>query len=387
MVHEAVDDGVHSQRVRMKKFSVVQRHKSRGIKTWYGRIYDVDTGSVQYVSLGVEKKKDAVAWRDRMISDQLNGRSLARRNVSISEAIESFLKTVSGSRLTFYNYKCALYRLERWLCEKGVKDVDGITPIYASEFVSGLSEWTASTRKKRLTIIRIWSKWVIEMYEPNWKKDPFKSVKVKGGKSRPRDFWTIGQVEDIIAATENPKCKLMYAFMAFAGLRFHEFRKLTLDDIFEDNGEVKEKVRIEGKGGKVAFVPVCERLKKQILNTYNPNQNNTQFLEFWSTAKGKKIPIHTTTNYTSNKDLQELFSQNPNLASFGGKVHLHRFRHSFVSNLVRAGCNIRCVADLARHENVMITYNTYAHLLPSDTEKALEIFSQKNNKEVLSENN
>lgn len=372
----------------MKKFSVVQRHKSRGIKTWYGRIYDVDTGSVQYVSLGVEKKKDAVAWRDRMISDQLNGRSLARRNVSISEAIESFLKTVCNSRLTFYNYKCALSRLERWLCEKGVKDVDGITPIHASEFVSGLSEWTASTRKKRLTIIRIWSKWVIEMYEPNWKKDPFQSIKVKGCKSRPRDFWTIGQVEDIIAATDKPKSKLMYAFMAFAGLRFHEFRKLTLDDIFEDSGEVKEKVRIEGKGGKVAFVPVCERLKKQILNTYNPNQNNTQFLEFWSTAKGKKIPIHTTTNYTSNKDLQELFSQNPNLASFGGKVHLHRFRHSFISNLIRANCcSIRCVAELARHENVMITLNTYSHLLPSDKKKALEIFSQDTNKEVLSENN
>ena len=52
----------------MKRYSVVQRHKSRGIRTWYGRIFDMDDGSVQYVSLGVEKKKEALAWRDRIIT-------------------------------------------------------------------------------------------------------------------------------------------------------------------------------------------------------------------------------------------------------------------------------------------------------------------------------
>ena len=69
------------------------------------------------------------------------------------------------------------------------------------------------------------------------------------------------------------------------------------------------------------------------------------------------------------------------MASFGGKVHLHRFRHSFISNLIRANaCSVRCVAELARHDNVMITLNTYSHLLPSDKEQALEIFTRKDDK-------
>lgn len=44
----------------MKRYSIVQRHKSRGIKTWYGRI--ADGPLVRYVSLGVTRKADAMEW-------------------------------------------------------------------------------------------------------------------------------------------------------------------------------------------------------------------------------------------------------------------------------------------------------------------------------------
>ena len=373
----------------MKKFSVVQRHKSRGIKTWYGRTYDTDTGAVQYVSLGVEKKKDAMAWRDRMIGEQLSGRTVSVVDISIAGSIEAFLKTVDGSRITYANYKCALRMIEEFMRERGILNMSGITPIAVSEFFSSsaIARNKASTRKKRLTIYKTWAKWVIEMYEPEWKRNPFTSVKINGDRSKPRDFWTIEQVEEIIDAAEDAKTKLVYALMAFAGMRFHEVRKLTLNDLFDVEGNIRKKLKIDGKGGKVAFVPICERLKKQILSTYNPYQNKTKFLEFLSIAKGKKLHILTSNNSKSNGTLQEIFSQNPNLASFGGGVHLHRFRHSFISNLIRAGCNIRCVAELARHENATITLKYYAHLLPSDTEKALEIFSQAKTKEVESENN
>ena len=65
---------------------------------------------------------------------------------------------------------------------------------------------------------------------------------------------------------------------------------------------------------------------------------------------------------------------------------MHRFRHSFISNLIRANCcSIRCVAELARHENVNITLNTYSHLLQSDKDEALEIFTRKDKNQGGSE--
>ena len=260
-----------------------------------------------------------------------------------------------------------------------------VTNLCVTTFLSDMSEWKASTKRKRLTIYRTWAKWCMDMYEPGWKKNPFLTVKVKGERSKPRDFWTIPQVEAIIAATPDPMRRLMYAFMAFAGLRFSEFNGLTLDDIFEEDGTVRKRLRICGKGGKVAFVPICTRLREQIILTYNNPQiihPHPNFSEFWGAAKLLKIPLQYSNNQTQNRLLKSLISSNSILASFGGEVHLHRFRHSFISNLIRENkCSIRCVAELARHENVNITLQYYAHLLQSDKDEALEIFTRQQNQD------
>ena len=49
----------------------------------------------------------------------------------------------------------------------------------------------------------------------------------------------------------------------------------------------------------------------------------------------------------------------------------HKFRHSFISNLIRSGINVRAVQQLARHESVDITLNTYSHLLQNDLADAV----------------
>jgi len=54
-------------------------------------------------------------------------------------------------------------------------------------------------------------------------------------------------------------------------------------------------------------------------------------------------------------------------------AYYHRFRHSFASNLLRAGRSIKAVQLLMRHENVTLTLNIYGHLLPSDLEEAAEL--------------
>jgi integrase len=56
---------------------------------------------------------------------------------------------------------------------------------------------------------------------------------------------------------------------------------------------------------------------------------------------------------------------------FPGKAHAHRFRHSFGSNLIRAGVNIKIVQTLMRHESITLTLDTYGHILDTDCEKAI----------------
>ena len=59
-------------------------------------------------------------------------------------------------------------------------------------------------------------------------------------------------------------------------------------------------------------------------------------------------------------------------SKFEGVITHHRFRHSFASNLIRSGVNIKVVQQLMRHESIQITLNTYSHLLDYDLSDAIE---------------
>ena len=49
----------------------------------------------------------------------------------------------------------------------------------------------------------------------------------------------------------------------------------------------------------------------------------------------------------------------------------HKFRHSFASNLIRSGVNVKAVQQLMRHESIDITLNTYSHLMQDDLKNAI----------------
>lgn len=107
-------------------------------------------------------------------------------------------------------------------------------------------------------------------------------------------------------------------------------------------------IHLVGKGDKMAKVPVSTRLRAE-LERY-----------------GKPLP-HIRSLSSSVK----VAARNSGI-EFQGEATNHRFRHSFASNLIRAGADIKSVQLLMRHENVEITLNTYSHLLGADLEKAVD---------------
>ena len=60
-------------------------------------------------------------------------------------------------------------------------------------------------------------------------------------------------------------------------------------------------------------------------------------------------------------------------AGIDGHNHLHKFRHSFASNLLRNGGNIIAVSKLMRHATPSMTLNVYSHVLPDDLGETLKL--------------
>ena len=62
-------------------------------------------------------------------------------------------------------------------------------------------------------------------------------------------------------------------------------------------------------------------------------------------------------------------------------MHCHDLRHSAATILLTMGINVKVIQELLGHSNVSITLDTYAHLLPSMQEGAVnmwdELFKEK----------
>lgn len=56
-------------------------------------------------------------------------------------------------------------------------------------------------------------------------------------------------------------------------------------------------------------------------------------------------------------------------------MRFHDLRHSAATLLLAMGVHVKVVQELLGHSNVLITLNTYSHVLPSLHEKAMDELS------------
>lgn len=331
----------------MPTYSILQRYKSRNNKTWYGRIND--GGVIKYISLKTKRKADAVAWLDAKNAARFFPELVAKnqnKDLEINKVLIEFMaqkeKTL-GSAGSFTMYTNVMNVITRYCKESGLSNMAQWTPKNAQGFSNWLTTNDYSPRVTRQFVGMASQvfKWASRNYSLNV-RNPFEGVEKPKLVKRVTEFWTPEEIDRILDNAPSPGLRLEWAFMAFAGLRRHEANKVAAADIKEGQ------LRVIGKGNKEAFLPVSERLAKEI-----------------ERAGGV---IHSASNdYTKLCNLKKAANE----AGASGKANPHKFRHSFASNLFRAGVGVKYVQNLMRHENVEITLNTYGHLLQEDLNPAV----------------
>ena len=136
------------------------------------------------------------------------------------------------------------------------------------------------------------------------------------------------------------------------GLRKGELFNLRWSDL---DFETKQITVRKAKGRRFRSVPM-NRSASEILLTHPRH----------------KISAHIFHNPDGSpwKDIQGSF--NAALARAGlPRIRIHDLRHSFVSNLVMAGVDLRTVQELAGHRSISTTIK-YAHLAPRRLSAAVE---------------
>jgi len=323
--------------------TLVQKNKSKGIMTWSARVPDPrKKNCVHYFSLGTTSKSEAKQiMQERLkagdfdLKDEAETMTLGEAAIKF-EQYERAKGTKAWSIVTYMNSVRALSKLfNRKVCELTTKEINEAFV----EATAGNSSTTYRNKKVNLTTFFNYMVDVLEILPQSPIKKAIPKRKIK---KKLRDFWTKEQIDRIIANAPNPRTRLLWSFMAFAGLRVSEAKAMRPEKIYEG------KIHVIGKGDKPAEIPVCPRLQREI-ERYE-GEWNFRYSSYMLKRKAKEaIP-----------------------EGFPGEAHAHRFRHSFGSNLVRENVNVKIVQTLMRHENITMTLDIYGHILDTDSEAALK---------------
>lgn len=337
----------------MKRYSISQRKKSRGNLTWYGRTYENGV-LVSEVSLATKRKSDALLWLDSMNAAKFlpeNMFKIEEKDMDLQDAVRKFVHVKESEKgpdsATARAYRSRMTSWQYWCALNGIRSLRAFSREKAVEYASETAAMDSpKTAHEKIRLLRQFTDWAAETFEiSDW--TPMKTVKAPKQVKRSKSFWKPEEIDAILDKAPDREFRLFWALMAFAGLRHAEACAFGKSSIVEG------KIKVIGKGDKEAYVPIGDRLKKE-LSMVKVSDGMFDTVRF--SKPDRCMPkLRTAVRMAGMEDAD---------------ATNHKFRHSFASNLIRAGVNVKAVQQLMRHENIQVTLDTYSHLLKEDLKDA-----------------
>ena len=135
-----------------------------------------------------------------------------------------------------------------------------------------------------------------------------------------------------------------------SGVRLGELCRIRLKDI-RDN-----EITVRGKGDKERIAFIDPRAKEYI----------DQYLRI-RPSKGEFLFDSVKCDRMSSSCVQQMLRQTA--LNAGLSASAHTMRHSFATNLLQSGCNLRYIQELLGHADISTT-QIYTHASPSDAKSA-----------------
>lgn len=322
-----------------KNVTVVQRHRNEGSAVWYARVRDVATGKVRYVSLRTTRRTEAQLLAADMLRDGDFEDSDGAR-MTLRKGIDSYLghlRNKGTSEASVETYLQIFRKFPEFMDAR----ISEISPERLSAaFVDRFGETSPGYYNSARTAVKSLFKYFVDILEivP---RNPMRKLPKRKGVRKERKFWTMEQIRQILDASRDERFRLLWAFMAYQGLRIHEALKMRPEDIRDG------RLHVVGKGGKYAALP----LSPPMLGELDRAGWTWDFSGISQKMCRKRVII------AAKSALGD---------AYDGEATNHRFRHSFASNLVRAGVNIKAVQLLMRHATITMTLDIYSHLMDGD---------------------
>lgn len=207
-----------------------------------------------------------------------------------------------------------------------------------------------------------------DLPNPMVKVEPIRNLERK----KEMSIWTPLEFENFLKVVDDYSYKLFFRFLYISGCRKGEGLALSYDDIDLEKGTVKIDKSITRKGKQRPFEVTTTKNKYSDRTLVMPIEFIQELLKQQEIQKGNFV-FGGEKPFADNT-LTRKFNNWCSLANVP-KIRIHDLRHSSASFLISKGISVVAVSRRLGHASISQTLDTYSHLMPSDTSKIVEVFT------------
>lgn len=285
----------------------------------------------------------------------------------IGEFLEHLEVERGVSRLTVRNYSHYLRRFSQWLkAQKTSGKIRDITQelireyrLYLSRLSFGQGQsLSRKTQAYHIIALRSFLRWLIKTDRPALSPD---KIDLPKAESRSLKFLTGEQVDRLLNAPSlstipGKRDKAILEVLFSTGLRVSELVSLDRDKVDLDRREFG----VIGKGGRARVVFLSGRAADYIRQYIGARNDN--YKPLFIRHKGKFDPSLSDEEVRiTPRSVQRMIKKYARKMKIPVEVTPHVLRHSFATDLLMAGADLRSVQEMLGHKNVSTT-QIYTHV-------------------------
>lgn len=283
----------------------------------------------------------------------------------ISHTIKQFLEERKAMRYSPHTIRDYAVTYKKFLAQVGDMDFENIQKQHILQFMASQTNVSAKTlRNYHADLSALWQ-WAIQQGICN--QNPVRQIKAPIAEKKvilPLSKNEIFAILDESKRSPNPfRDRAMILLLLDTGIRASECCNLTIGDL----NKVTNHILVFGKGKKERSIPISK-------NTLNAIDEYLQ-------TRGNKDPNSPIFVKTNGKPIDRVLLGRI-LARIGakagiGKVHPHRFRHTFAIQFLRNGGNIYSLQKILGHSTLDMV-KRYLAIAQHDLDRDHEIASPVN---------
>ena len=358
----------------------------RGDNTWLVRIFTGrnEKGKRCYVNKTTHgTKKDAEKYLTARLRDKDLGVFIEPCALLVNDYLNKWLETAARPRLRERTLSDYTEKLNRYVRPAiGGRKLADVRPLDIQTFYGLMQERGLSARTVRYTHAILSSAFKQAIKWHMLARNPCDAVDLPRAERREMQAFSPEEAGRFLKAAKDDEQGIVFAFALATGMRPEEFLALKWSDVELDRGvAIVRRALVWRKGGGWYFdepktsrsrrtVPLPASLVKSLaahkrkqaevrLKAGSLYQNNDLIF-----ATGEGSP-HNSRNLT-NRHFRPILKR----AELSLNFRLYDLRHSCATLLLSVGENPKVVSERLGHASIVLTLDTYSHVLPTMQEAA-----------------